>query len=280
VTPASTLPKVATLYLLTEDSGKHANATMRSLLEHMLRVLMDNNIHLECVDLRPLEDERHLYILRGNHWRSTSKKPASRQDEMKIRELCSWIRLRLTRGEFVLFHYDGDTVWSLRNESQNQNQHFPKLREGVLRALLQAGESSPGSRSSVTPAAALSSDEANLALARLLEIVPFYSIEAWLFRNFDRAEELCREWPCGKHITSTIAAWRGDPTRLDEQSKPKEELCFKAEYNADLAASGFPSQDLYKQHASFYEAVEALRRCDQLMKKLDQARYENLYGAG
>lgn len=106
-------------------------------------------------------------------------------------------------------------------------------------------------------------------MKRLRLLVPFYSIEAWVYQNTREARHLCEEEGC-KQCHVKIAEWEKNRASLDDVTHPKGELCFQDKYNAHLAASGFPAREVFEAEASFTRAVEGLLECDELTTALEQ----------
>jgi len=97
-------------------------------------------------------------------------------------------------GGFVVFHYDGDERWSERAESPARAQFDREIRRRVEQVL---------------SASRMPREVIARHLARLIECVPFYSLEAWTYQATARAIALCREEVClrdahnadlGKHV--------------------------------------------------------------------------------
>jgi hypothetical protein len=106
-------------------------------------------------------------------------------------------------------------------------------------------------------------------LARLRLLVPFYSIEAWLYQNTREAARLCDEDGC-KQCKPTLEAWARERASLDNVSRPKEKLCLRDKYNTRLAAAGFPADEVFAADASFTKAVTELLDCAELMSALER----------
>ncbi|TKD12476.1 hypothetical protein [Polyangium fumosum] len=124
-------------------------------------------------------------------------------------------------GGFVIFHYDGDTTWARRAEAKTREQFDREIRNRVAQVL-------SGARRSP--------DEIAQKLGRIIECVPFYSIEAWTYQATAKAIALCREKHRGDDIP-TFEAWGADRTKLDEVHKPKEKTCLGGEHNEMLGKS-------------------------------------------
>ena len=151
----------------------------------------------------------------ANRWRSTDPR-----DEPRKRELWRYLaRVISEPTSFVLFHYDGDTVWSQRREAKSLGQ-FEEARTRVTQALY--GGKMP-----------LSAEEVTRRLGRLIECVPFYSTEAWTYQATDHAIALCREKHRGADVEK-FSEWRADRARLDDVPQPKAATCLHDKHNDEL----------------------------------------------
>lgn len=265
-------PPAAVFVLLTEDTSGQADETLRRVARHLLRAVRETLL-THRLRFEPAEGGQRP-ILAANRWKS-----AGGRDESKVRDLCQWIATKLSRAEdgaprFVLFHYDGDRVWSQRESCENADKFAQRIRAGVQNALVDPPQRLPLRKGGVpagVTTAPKSAEEIERLLRRLVEVVPFYSMEAWLFQNFEVAKANCRGHRCGGKHVPLLEAWQKGEPSLDEVSKPKEELCFRDQANADLAGPGFPAVDLYLAGTSFYESVERLGQSPQLVEALEQS---------
>lgn len=260
---------MATFVLLTEDGSEYAGKTLRRVALHLLQAIRAT-LQTQRLRFEP-GDKQQRPMLSGNNWKSTSVR-----DEPKVRDLCQWIATQLSRLEneatrFVLFHYDGDRKWSERDSSENAEKFAKVIRAKVRLALAAPPQRLAPQRKGLpaSKATAKSPEHIDLLLRRLIEVVPFYSIESWLFRNVAIAKAHCAQTCGGGHVALLEAWQRGQPS-LDEVLKPKEALCFGDQANAELAGPGFPADDLYLAETSFYETVERLRQSPGLLEALEQ----------
>lgn len=264
-------PPAAVFVLLTEDTSRQADETLRRVARHLLQAVRET-LQTHRLRFEPAEDVQRP-ILAANRWKS-----AGGRDEPKVRDLCQWIATKLSRREdgaprFVLFHYDGDRVWPQRESCENADKFERRIRAGVRNALVAPPQRLPlrkGGAPVGAPVAPKSAEEVECLLRRLVEVVPFYSMEAWLFRNFEVAKANCQRHRCGGEHVPLLEAWQRGQPMLDEVPMPKEALCFRDEANAELAGPGFPAADLYLAETSFYETAERLRQSPQLVEALEQ----------
>ncbi|WP_375769534.1 hypothetical protein NR798_01220 [Archangium gephyra] len=238
---------------LTEDSGTGAYDTVRALAKEMLKLLVPG-VQTHRVNFKPLEDDNARRAMHANLWKSTN--PLDQPNRLLL--IRSIITELLKPNGFVLYHLDGDRPWSEHESSENEREFksrmLPPIEAGV-RAYFQRqphDAAVPGER-----------------MKRLRLLVPFYSIEAWLYQNTREARRLCEEEGC-KQCPVKLAGWEEDRASLDEETKPKERLCFQDKHNAHLASSGFPARDVYDAGASFTRAVDGLLECDELTTALER----------
>jgi hypothetical protein len=117
----------------------------------------------------------------------------------------------------------------------------------------------------------LSPDE-SFSSARLLLMVPFYSIEAWVFQNTQAGRRLCQEHEeCKGQHAALFDAWEKDRTALDEIRKPKETICFKGKHNHRLA-EGLDVETVYYAERSLHQTIEMLMNCEPLIRALALTR--------
>ena len=108
------------------------------------------------------------------------------------------------------------------------------------------------------------------ALARLVLVMPFWSIEAWCYQNTDVAIRLCHEHHSGADV-SLFQRWQQDRTALDDVPKPKDTACLRDRHNRELSSQGFPADDVYLAGTSFAAAVDALASIPDLRAALTRA---------
>lgn len=238
--------------VLTEDSGAGAYDTVRALAKEMLKLLVPD-VQTHRIDFKPLEDANACRAMHANLWKS--KNPL---DQPNIRLLIRSIITELLKPNgFVLYHLDGDRPWSEHESSENEHEFrarmLPPIEAGLRSHLKQPPDSNASSE----------------RMKRLRLLVPFYSIEAWLYQNTREARRLCEEEGC-KQCPAKIVLWEKNRASLDEVTQPKGELCFQDKHNAHLATSGFPAREVFEAEASFTRAVEGLLECDELTTELER----------
>lgn len=248
---AAPRPENLSILVLTEDSGKHGYDTAAALCKKMLQ-LVEPSCQTHRVDFEPA-NERARRVMNGNLW----KNKKNRRELVALRQTIA-TKLCEPNG-FVIFHFDGDCAWSKRASAQTPKK-FRELIHDHVRALLLQG---------VNRREPLTEDDADARMLRLRTMVPFYSIEAWLYQNTEVAIALCRKHYSGKHI-SKFEQWRTCRYELDEVDRPKEEVCLASKYNRELATRRYPARDVYAAGASFQAAVDSLRECIELADALQK----------
>lgn len=235
-----------TILILTEDSSKKSHATWTALLRRMCR-LVEPSCMTQVLEFKEPAPQLRA-TMAGNSW--ASRKPANHKDRV---EFWRTIADSLVAANIVIFHVDGDTAWSKRHTSTNVD-HVRTIALVRLRDALE--QRRPGN------------SENTAVLAAFIPIHPFYAVEAWLFHNYDRLAEYCRDR--GQSPPRIIDEWRAEPTLLDEQLQPDQQIPFGKAYNLELAEAlnNDAALALYERRTSFYEAVEALRDCPQLRQGL------------
>lgn len=245
--------KVLSVMVLTEDAAKDAYDTVRALAREMLKLLVPS-VQTDRINFKPLEDENARRAMHANLWKST--RPL---DQPSIRLLIRTIVTELLKPDgFVLYHIDGDRTWAEHASSDNVRQFHERMLPPIQAALRhelgkpQISESAQAER-----------------MKRLCLVVPFYSIEAWLYQNTREAIRLCVEEGCGQ-CPPKLEAWKLSRAGLDEVPKPKETLCLRDRYNAHLARSGFPSIEVFEAGASFSHAVTDMLDCTEFLAALER----------
>jgi len=105
--------------------------------------------------------------------------------------------------------------------------------------------------------------------SKLIRLVPFYCIEAWLFQNTMAARRLLKKTGrCRPADSALLDAWKADPSLLDDLFKPKEQICMGARFNKELASSAFPAAKVEGVRRSFALVVDSMRACQPLVDAL------------
>ncbi len=212
---------------ITEDTSERGHAAVKTLLKRLLKS-------------EPEALPAKLRVATPPHW--ASNKTGEREARIELAKL---IATRLGEGAWVVFHYDGDMAWASRKKSTREKDFDRAWRVSVRSLALAVKRPLP--------------DEAML---RLVEMVPYYSIEAWLYRALGHTRSLCDQHCARAHVApshSLLDDWHADPGRLDEALKPKDALCIRDEHNAALALV-VSLADLDATRKSFAEFIDGLHR--------------------
>ncbi|KYG11471.1 hypothetical protein BE21_00780 [Sorangium cellulosum] len=239
--------------VLGEDSGEGAHETLVALAKNIFR-LVDSNYDWQHIRFEPPEDGNLRLVLRGNEWKN--------RNHPKRRDLMGYIATKLLEGDraFVIYHIDGDRRWAERETSENVEK-FRDFIEIDVRRFIEHRRQRSGRAAA-----------GELALSQLLLLVPYYSIEAWLFQNTRAGIRLCEETPAcrGKHV-DIFRAWADDRSALDDVWQPKEQICFKSRHNRQLAES-LDVETVYYAGQSLHHAVDALHQNASLLAALAATR--------
>ena len=186
------------ILVLSEDSGQ-GYATISALFRRVLFAYSYTGE--QQVTIVPAEDRVVREATHANLRRSTSNR-----DYGKKVQLRRTIATKLAAGAVVAFHYDGDTAWSKRAEAETPAQFEVELRIPIRQLL-----------SNCT----LATEEK--LMARLIEVTPHYSVEAWTYQADANAIDICRARYSGRDV-GVFEKWAADRSALDEVARPKEWL--------------------------------------------------------
>lgn len=201
--------------------------------------------------------------MHGNRWKSRNPR-----DHQKIIDLSDTIATKLLEPDgFVFFHFDGDRTWAERSTCENATKF-----QAFVQAYIE-----PRVDAHLRKRDALAEKDARMA--RLRPLVPYYSIEAWVYQNTSEGARLCRERGCNQH-QAHFNEWQRERGLLDEVLCPKGEVCFGAEHNSALASQGFPTDEVFRADKSFAAAVTGLLDSTDLGAVLNGTHYEGAPSAG
>lgn len=248
--------------LLTEDGGAQADEVLRSLVVKLLGHIEPGAVTREHARAWEPASPEARGVARANGW-----KDPRRRDLVSFRQ---YIASKLQREHgFVFFHVDGDRPYRERATSENTRKFETMIRRPV-RIILEGPL--PHRRRRGEPSVPHHSAEVERRLAKLIILVPHYSIEAWLFQNTEHAARHCPGEPSCRHgCAEKLSAWSHDRALLDELPRPKDELCFGDAHNAELAGAGYPLDEVLSAEKSLHDALQALRSCSELAQALQHA---------
>lgn len=247
--------------LLTEDSGSDSFETFRHVVKELLKQV-DGSVQTQekKIAFEPMRRKEVLDVVQANKWKSKGARYFRNRTDLITLVA---IQLELPNG-WVFFHFDGDRAWAARDSSENRQKFMELIWQPVQ---LKIQERFVGRQ----PEMAGRLDEvkryAEARMTRLKTVVPFYSIEAWLFQNTREAIRLCQEHYNGSDIAQ-FEAWAQDRAALDEVLKPKETVRLGAGHNLELASNGFPTREARAVGKSFAAVVEALGQDTDLREAL------------
>ena len=251
--------------LLTEDSGAEAFDTFQRLAKELLKQV-DPSVQTqpEALAFEPVRSKEALQALHANVWKSDKKNDHGKQVEL-VRTLAT--QLLLENG-WAFFHFDGDRAWADKDSSENVSKFKARVWEKV-RLLIQMKMEEHGKQGGKSPVSTDTEVRAKQRMSRLKPVVPFYSIEAWLFQNTREGARLC-ETHYGGRDTEQFRKWEQDRAALDEVLKPKEQVCLGAKHNLELATNGFPAREAHAAGKSFSAVVQALSQDVELREALSR----------
>ena len=240
--------------VFSEDQGAAATQVVKAFAKRLFQHIEPS---VPTQSLKFVPDLNHRSVMSGNSWKGKKTTP----ETVRLRQAIA-NNLREPKT-FVVFHTDGDTKWSNVENSENRALFVQNIVLPVR--LLLGGARVNGKQMTTT--------DVDLAAARLLHVVPHYSIEAWLFQNIER----CRYYgKPGDH--ALLDAWEKNPAALDEVLMPKESLTFRSRYSHDLATTNFPIQRLHAAKASFVACAEQFKANVQLAEQLRNLSYPATLG--
>ncbi len=244
---------VARIVVLTED--KHLEP-LRALVRVMLRLIAPhhNEKRIDIADGPPDAREAAQANL------GKSRRTGGHQRRVAIaRAIATEI---FTPTNFVFYHVDADRCFSSPAEPKPENVLFV---DDILVAVRQHIEGLKQHHGDTR-----STDE---VLNRVCRLLPYYSIEAWLFQNTRIGRELCLKHHRGQHV-GVFDAWERNRQQLDEIEKPKDACCLAATHYHDLATHHYPGQTVYAVGKSFAQTVDRLSKCEALRSAFERASYE------
>ena len=198
--------------VLTEDTGSGAHDVLVALLRKLF-YLLDPQIDLSLVSFE--RGPRFNDFYKGTRVRDYDR-------QLNVAKVIANSLLGGAKPTIVVVHVDADRGWSDRcgEHGCDNLQAFRRRITARVAALLDG-------KGMVTH------------LDRLLEVIPFWCIESWLFQNSQEAQKICDE--LGNVAASEqITAWQNAPHRLDDVVRPKTQITLGAKYNLRVTPSFEP----------------------------------------
>lgn len=233
------------ILVLSEDGSSHAVSSITALLEILLReILGQKDLHIY-----PDPVEKSLrQILSGNKWKSQSQ-----QDQQHIISLRRTIAAHLRRPNgYVFFHFDGDTKYSKRSKSEN----ITKFQKQIVEPVRQLLQITPAQRLAASQSSTfVLPEEADVAIARLIPLTPFYCIESWAYYNNRLLQSIA-----DKADIPTIEKWEEDPSVIEEIIMPFNQIpSVYKNRNLDLFSSAYPVSVGIDCQKSLLDTAELLK---------------------
>jgi hypothetical protein len=236
--------------ILSEDSGG-GGRPLRALTRSMLR-LVDPSYREQRVDFEP-EGEEAQRAMQGNLYQGHNKAAGHRKLVTIARTIARHI---FDKRSVVLFHIDADQAWQNRNTpSDNIRRFHHVVKLNVSRAVDDLLVSNKSTRTNAE------------IMSRLYLVSPYWCIESWLYQNTVVARALCHKHHGGRDA-HRFERWEQHREELDEEDKPKAQICLHDKHNHDLASQSFPARAVDEVGKSFHETVERLRSSPALIAAL------------
>lgn len=226
------------LLVFTEDMGSDAHDTLAEIARKLL-FLLEPGLDRDRVEFPPESPEA-----RAGMGFNAYKSRVPR-DEHKRVDLARAIARHLLTDDLltaVIVHIDADRRWSDRDTEHGCDnlRCFHELILPRVRHILAAHHSAE-------------------RLDRLIFLVPYWSIESWLYINCREALRICdATHPRYAAAVPHFTAWQSTPDILDEVERPKDLVAFGSRFNLRLAQS-LPARRLHELGRSFAHAVETAR---------------------
>lgn len=224
--------------VLTEDTAADAHATVTAIAKKVL-FLLEPALDIDRVSFGRA-DERARAGMGFNCYKS--RNPRDHGKKVALAQAIATHLLHADGPTAVLVHIDADRPWAGDHDAACEN--VMRFHEAVLGRV----------------ATLLEREGQRDRLARLALLVPFYSIESWLYQNTSEALKICQEQhPRHASAVTQLEGWRDAPHTLDAQPQPKDATSLGSKYNRRLAESSFPARRVYKLGLSFTHSVDHAR---------------------
>ena len=248
-------PKMS-IVLISEDGSQSSEAVLENVIKRTFVHCVDSETQTHRIEFRPLRDAKLgepalASAVCANSWKQ--KKSSVRVDIIGfIRFLATNLGADFEIPRFVFMHFDGDCQWSNRAACENRTKFFAEVLPKVEYLLKGKG---------------LTDEAIALSLARLKLIVPFYSIESWLYTSRAECITYCREVYPEDAGCQTLFDEAQSSAGFDEVLVIKEMACFGSRFNVNLAKL-FPVADAYDHNCSYADFVNQLMKCAQITSAL------------
>lgn len=265
--------------ILSEDSGKDGAAVLRALVGKALAHVFPGDTRR--LRFTPGEDAAAHWV-HAARWKSDAPvgrgKKGQHQRDFRdlVRTIANWL-LRPNPLGMVAFHYDGDTTWSRRAEAKTPQQYEKRILPKV-RALLADPTQGASIHKGAPRPIGLDGDALAAALSRLVEVVPHYSMEAWLYLNAAQLQRLADGDQVPPAVRAKLAAWTADPGSLQEIHQIKDAGWPNDKHNIALAANAWPADHAAEHAASFGSLLRKFAELRDVHAALSSAATTDLAG--
>jgi len=245
-------PPTMAIVLIGEDGSKASEAVLESVIKRTFVHCVDTNTQTHRIEIRPLRDQnlgdpKLASAVCANSWKDRSRD--ARSDVISfIRYLATNLGQDFGIPRFVFMHFDGDRQWSQRASCENLKKFLDDVLPKVAHLLKEKG---------------LNDDAVAIRLARLKLVVPFYSMESWLYTSRAECIGYCRSTCPGVADCPTFFDAAQSPNGFDEVDAIKGVVCFGSRFNLELA-NIFPVADAYDHNCSYADFANQLIGCTQL----------------
>jgi hypothetical protein len=247
--PESSYP--LSILILSEDGDKHRAHIWSCLLKRTFVDVLDSDTQTHRIEFLP-DQPGWRPILSSNLWKGSGRD--SRHGRITLARAIARHLTARPDAHFVDHHVDGDRPWAGRETAENPERYRTDMFQTVRRAIKDLGQSDAA---------------ADRLCKHLFLIVPYYSIEAWLYQNLDELDRIADELPNSQARRKEVTCWRADRGRLDELARPKEHLQWlRDSYNRRLAEKAWPAEEVHRVGKSYHAAVEEMRQSADLMEAL------------
>lgn len=245
--------------VLSEDSGKDGAEVLKAVMRKALAHVFPGDTRR--MSFTPADDSTAHWV-HAARWKSEA--PVGRgqagQHHRDLRDLvrtiATWLLKRNPLG-MVAFHYDGDTVWSCRANAKTPAQFQAIIKPKIETLLADPTQGAPR-REKVPTSSGLQGDALAAALARLVEVVPHYSMEAWLCLNAAELRRLASVDAVPLDVHTKLADWTSEPGSLQEIHKIKDDGWPHDKHNLSLAKNAWSAIHASEHSDSFADLVTKL----------------------
>jgi hypothetical protein len=235
---------VCALYSEDRADASRSFGTLEQIVRGMLR-LVEEHAKTNHIDFKPVARD-----IPGTYWKVTSKS-TDVGAQQKRRDLLRAVATELRLGCVMFFHVDGDRPWAEREQAPVRGD-LERFRRDLR---------------SVAAHAQLGSLDESMLDDVFIAVVPFYSIESWIYAC---TEQLCTRTSDAKEL-ELIAEWAAELGKLDEVRYIKDANdalpSIKDQCNHELARH-IPAAKLYAAGKSYTDTVERVRKSSRIQAGL------------